>query len=161
MKGALPSASNPVLTKGPLGVGVFTREYYDFLLRLAGLLDGSAGGIPVSDGDYGDITVTVGGTVWTIDPGVVTYAKIQNVSAGSRLLGRGSSGPGNVQEITLGEGLVMAGTELSVDGTCPRTPTFVPDGEDVEIASNSQMLFCMVPTIDGTITIDGTYCEVN
>jgi hypothetical protein len=42
----------------------------------------------VTDGDYGDIVVSGGGLVWTIDVGVVTYAKIQNVSSSDRLLGR-------------------------------------------------------------------------
>ena len=52
------------------------------------------------DGDKGDITVTSSGTVWTIDNGVVTYAKIQDVSATDRLLGRVSSGSGDIEEIT-------------------------------------------------------------
>lgn len=44
----------------------------------------------------------------------VTYAKIQNVSAASRLLGRGSAGgAGNVEELTIGTGLSLAGTVLS------------------------------------------------
>ena len=41
-----------------------------------------------------------GGDTWTIDNDAVTYAKIQNVSATNRILGRDSSGAGNIEEIT-------------------------------------------------------------
>jgi hypothetical protein len=58
---------------------------------------GGSGG--VSDGDKGDITVS-GGTTWTIDNDAVTYAKIQNVSASDRLLGRSTAGAGDIEEIT-------------------------------------------------------------
>lgn len=54
----------------------------------------------VSDGDKGDITVSSSGTVWTIDNDVVTYAKIQNVSATSRFLGRITASAGDVEELT-------------------------------------------------------------
>lgn len=54
----------------------------------------------VSDGDKGDITVSSSGTAWTIDNDVVTYAKMQNVSATSRILGRITSGAGDVEELT-------------------------------------------------------------
>jgi hypothetical protein len=71
----------------------------------------------VSDGDKGDVTVSSSGATWTIDNDAVTYAKIQNVSAASRLLGRGSaSGSGDVQEITIGDGLTLTGTTLSAGG---------------------------------------------
>lgn len=68
----------------------------------------------VTDGDKGDITVSSGGTVWTVDNDAITYAKMQNVSAASRLLGRGSAGgAGDVQQISLGTGLSMSGTTLN------------------------------------------------
>lgn len=49
----------------------------------------------------------------TIANAAVTYAKIQDVSAASKLLGRGDSGAGDVQELTVGTGLAMTGTTLS------------------------------------------------
>ena len=85
------------------------------------------GGIP--DGDKGDIAVSSGGTVWTVDTDAitttkilddsVTYAKIQNVSATDKLLGRSSSGAGNIEEITC----TSAGRALldDVDASAQRT----------------------------------------
>lgn len=44
---------------------------------------GSLGGGGVSDGDYGDVVVTVGGTVWTLDAGVVAaFTPILHVGSG-------------------------------------------------------------------------------
>jgi len=65
------------------------------------------------DGDKGDVTVGGVGTTLTIDNDAVTFAKMQNVSAASRLVGRGSAaGAGDPEEITLGSGLLMVGTAL-------------------------------------------------
>lgn len=51
-----------------------------------------------------------------IDNDAVTFAKMQNVSAASRLLGRGDSGAGDPQEIVLGTNLSMSGTTLNAAG---------------------------------------------
>src|SRR5262249_30211472 len=68
------------------------------------------------DGNKGDITVSGNGSNYTINNGVVSYAKMQDISAGSRLLGRGDSGSGDPQEITIGSGLSLTGTTLSSTG---------------------------------------------
>jgi hypothetical protein len=71
------------------------------------------GGGELTDGDKVDITVSGGGAIWTIDPGAVTYGKIQDV-VDSRLLGRGrDAGVGPPEEVSLGYGLTMSGTSLS------------------------------------------------
>lgn len=71
------------------------------------------GGGGISDGDKGDITVSGSGTTWTIDTNVVSYSKMQQVPS-SRLLGRYSSGTGNIEEIKLNGNLALAGDTLSV-----------------------------------------------
>ena len=76
---------------GPMGPGTINSTGFYVNGNLLG---------GVADGDKGDITVSVGGTVWTIDPQAVTYAKIQNVSATARVLGRFSGGAGPIEEGT-------------------------------------------------------------
>ncbi len=68
------------------------------------VLHGDAGGVPI----FGQVVTN------DIQASNVTYAKIQNVSAGSTLLGRGSTGAGAVQEIALDATLTMTGTTLAV-----------------------------------------------
>lgn len=79
------------------------------------------------------------GTVATagITDAAVTYAKIQDVSAISKLLGRGSAaGAGDVEEITLGTNLAMAGTTLNASGgAVVDLQTFTGDGTWTKPAS--------------------------
>ena len=121
------ATANPVLADGEIGIdkttgsikignGTNTWSQLSFF---------SAGG--VSDGDKGDISVSGGGVVWTIDPASVTYAKMQNVT-NSRLLGRSAAGAGSPQEITIGSGLSLSGGVLS------STSSGVTDGDKGDIS---------------------------
>ena len=74
---------------------------------------GSVVPIGISDGDKGDITVSSNGGTFTIDADAVTYAKIQNVSATDRLLGRDSSGAGVIEEISPSSVRTMLGLATS------------------------------------------------
>lgn len=62
------------------------------------------GGGGVSDADYGDITVSGTGTVWTIDNNAVTFAKMQDIGTGT-LIGRFNAGTGDPETMTYGGGL--------------------------------------------------------
>jgi hypothetical protein len=78
----------------------YTGNAGKFLAVNTGATDVEWSTAGVSDGDKGDITVSSSGATWTIDNDAVTYAKIQNISATDKILGRQSSGAGDAEEIT-------------------------------------------------------------
>ena len=85
---------------------------------------GAVSGSNLSGTNTGDQTITLTGDVTgsgtgsfaaTIGNGQVTYAKMQNVSATSRILGRKSSGAGSPEECTLSDVLDFIGSAAQGD----------------------------------------------
>ena len=87
---AYPPYQHPLLERS----GRVTKPWQLFFLSLVGRGEDLGGLIPT---------------------GSITLEQLAPLSDSPRLLGRGSAGAGPVEEITLGEGLTMTGTELSVD----------------------------------------------
>lgn len=80
----------------------------------AGSGSGGGGG-GVTDGDKGDVVVSGGGTTWQIDGKAVTYAKMQDISATSRVLGRRTTGAGVTEECTASQVLDFIGSATHGD----------------------------------------------
>lgn len=65
----------------------------------ANILVGNSSNVATVVAVSGDVTLANDGGI-TVDADAITYAKIQNVSATDRLLGRDTAGAGDVEEIT-------------------------------------------------------------
>lgn len=63
----------------------------------------------------GDVTASAGSNATTIANAAVTYAKMQNVSVTSRVLGRKTAGAGSPEELTLSDVLDLVGSAAQGD----------------------------------------------
>lgn len=143
-------ATDKILGRDSSGTGVVEE-----LAVSGGVEFTGSGGIQTS-AFTGDVTKAAGGTAQTIASSAVTYAKIQDISAASRLLGRGAgAGAGVTQEISLGTGLSMSGTTLSASAAGTVTSVDASGG-------STGMSFSGGPvTTTGTLTLAGTLAVAN
>jgi hypothetical protein len=76
------------------------------------------GGGGISDGDKGDVTVSAGGAVWTVDAGAITLSKMAGLANGA-LLGRASAGTGVPEALSASQvrGLLNVADGATANGT--------------------------------------------
>lgn len=116
---------------------------------------------------------TLTGTV-TVPNDSFSYAKLQDVSAASRLLGRGSAGgSGDIEEITLGAGLSMSGTALTAsaggevfalktsDQTAIGTAFADVTGTGLAVAANKSYAFLFLLVCDADAATTGIDVSCN
>lgn len=115
-------SANVTVTASDVGLGSVTNDAQtkaaivpNTAPAAGNLLVGNAGGTayaPVASS--GDVTVSSAGA-FTIGAAKVTYAKMQNVSATSRILGRVTAGAGSPEELTLTQALDFVGSAANGD----------------------------------------------
>lgn len=134
-----------------------------------GALTGNASTVTTNANLTGDVTSS--GNATTIANDAVTYAKMQNVSATDKVLGRSTSGSGDVEEIpctSFGRSVIAlaAGTVVTSvrgDGTLTQTPVLISEQSasasaqiDFTTLSSSykSFQFKLIDLIPATDTVD-------
>jgi len=98
---------------------------------------GNASGVPTAQSLSGDVTMANTGAV-TIANDSVTYAKIQNVSSTKKLLGRVSTGAGDVEEVDLSSDGTLGGAGSS--GSVVASQSAVKNYVDVGLGTKQNTL---------------------
>jgi hypothetical protein len=115
------------------------------------------GGAGVADGDWGDITVSGNGTVWTIDPETVDFPKVQRVLSGV-ILGRSAAGVGLIEQLTAEQARILIDAAPS-DHTHPASDITGLDAAidgKVDVAGDTMTGPLAVPTLNaGAVNATG------
>lgn len=80
------------------------------------VLSASSGTATLGDGDYGDIVVSVDGTVLSVDADAITNAKAANMAT-ARIKGRVTAGTGDPEDLTKAQVLTFLNVEDGADVT--------------------------------------------
>jgi hypothetical protein len=116
---------------------------------------GGGGGGGVSDGAYGDITVSGGGTVWSITPGVIAPADFAN-AAPLTLFGNPVGAPGTPQFFSLGSSLAFNAGPILVRAALTGDVTASANSNTTTISnsavSNAKLANMATNTIKGNNT---------
>lgn len=113
------SESTSVSNIGTAGVGVY-KQMAGSNVELKKINAGSASLSVTDDVANNELDVdlaNLGVSTGKIADDAVTYAKLQNISANNRILGRSTAGAGDAEEITVGSGLSLSGGTLTASGS--------------------------------------------
>jgi hypothetical protein len=116
---SITSDASGLKLSGDSGTPGLAKLYGTDASGVKGWYDQPGGGSGVTDGDKGDIVISSSGNVYTIDGGVVTYAKMQDVSSSDKVLGRITAGSGDVEELTAADIRTIIGLQTDLDAKQP------------------------------------------
>jgi len=118
---------------------------------------GGGGGGSLSDGDYGDVTVSGGGVTMTVDAGAISLSKMANLAA-STILGRAfGAGTGAPQALSSAQlRRVAEGSNILFHASTGATLTLTAASEDDVVITGSTSLTVVLPDVS-TLTIGRTF----
>jgi len=114
----------------------------------------AAGGGGVSDGDKGDITVSLGGTVWTVDNNVITNAKAAQMSANT-IKGNNTGVTANAADLTVAQMKTLL-AYLSSEITAPANTMPMNTTGSSAVYADKTCKELGEQTYAGTLTFTGT-----